>query len=374
VPADSSGIAEADGVVLLRYNNDQREWDRLVGSTSVNKSDRILCLSPFRATITLGKIPIFLAGETEVRILSRSSDKIPAIELIQGRLLLRNPPAASLKVGFSDRNITLELTPSSSVVLERTDRREYGQTVTQAPPLVVYCTAGEVPLTADLKQETLTASDVVVIDTAGGVKRTAIDTPPAWATDAEPSPREVQIRDQFLRMFHPGRPVLTEIVAASEDDNADNKRLSILALKSLGDLSLLMPMLSRKDDPVTRTTALNAIRTFMGLGRESANRVREQLSEEFGDDTALFVEKMLIGITPDEASNPQIYERLVSLLGPERESVGIRELAIDTLKRLTGRDDLGYDPDHPEAKGLNAWKDLQKQGKLRYSATRGKAK
>ena len=374
VPADSSGIAEADGVVLLRYNNDQREWDRLVGSTSVNKSDRILCLSPFRATITLGKIPIFLTGETEVRILSRSSDKIPAIELIQGRLLLRNPPAASLKVGFSDRNITLELTPSSSVVLERTDRREYGQTVTQAPPLVVYCTAGEVPLTADLKQETLTASDVVVIDTAGGVKRTAIDTPPAWATDAEPSPREVQIRDQFLRMFHPGRPVLTEIVAASEDDNADIKRLSILALKSLGDLSLLMPMLSRKDDPVTRTTALNAIRTFMGLGRESANRVRDQLSEEFGDDTALFVEKMLIGITPDEASNPQIYERLVSLLGPERESVGIRELAIDTLKRLTGRDDLGYDPDHPEAKGLNAWKDLQKQGKLRYSATRGKAK
>ena len=179
VPADSSGIAEADGVVLLRYNNDQREWDRLVGSTSVSKSDRLLCLSPFRATITLGKIPIVLTGETEVRILSRSSDKVPAIELIHGRLLLRNPPAGSLKVGFSDRNVTLELTPSSSVVLERTDRREYGQTVTQAPPLVVYCTAGEVPLTADLKQETLTASDVVVIDTAGGVKRTAIDTPPA---------------------------------------------------------------------------------------------------------------------------------------------------------------------------------------------------
>ena len=108
----------------------------------------------------------------------------------------------------------------------------------------------------------------------------------------------MQLREQFLRMFHPGRPVLTEIVAASEDDNADIKRLSILALKSLGDLSLLMPMLSRKDDPVTRNTALNAIRTFMGLGRESANRVRDQLSEEFGDDTALFVEKMLIGYYP----------------------------------------------------------------------------
>ena len=50
----------------------------------------------------------------------------------------------------------------------------------------------------------------------------------------------------------------------------------------------------------------------------------------------------------------------------------MRELALDTLKRLTGRDDLGYDPDHPEGKGLNAWKELQRQGKLRFSAARAR--
>ena len=87
-------------------------------------------------------------------------------------------------------------------------------------------------------------------------------------------------------MFHPGRPVLTEIVTASEDENADIKRFSILALKSLGDLSLLMPMLSRKDDPVARRSALAAIRAYMGLGPTPRNAVREQLVEEFGDETA----------------------------------------------------------------------------------------
>ena len=107
-------------------------------------------------------------------------------------------------------------------------------------------------LSAGQKQESLTASDVVVIDTAGAVKRTAIDSPPSWATETEPSPQELQLRDQFIRMFHPGRPVLTEIVAASEDENSDIRQLSILALKSLGDLSLLMPMLSRAGDAVTR--------------------------------------------------------------------------------------------------------------------------
>ena len=95
----------------------------------------------------------------------------------------------------------------------------------------------------------------------------------------------------------------------------------------------------------------------MGLGPEAAGRVRDQLVEEFGEETASFVGKMLIGFSPDEASNPQLYEQLVALLAPEQGSIGVRELALDTFKRLTGRDDLGYDPDHPEGKGLTAWKD-----------------
>ena len=112
----------------------------------------------------------------------------------------------------------------------------------------------------------------------------------------------------------------------------------------------------------------------MGLGSEAASRVRNQLVEEFGEETASFVGKMLIGFSPEEASNPQVYEQLVAMLSPEQESIGVRELALDTLKRLTGRDDLGYDPDHADGEGLNAWLDLQRQGKLRFSAPRVKAK
>jgi hypothetical protein len=82
---------------------------------------------------------------------------------------------------------------------------------------------------------------------------------------------------------------------------------------------------------------------------------------------------MLVGYTPEEAADPKLFERLVAALGPEQQSIGLHELALDTLKQLTGRDDLGYDPDHADGKGLIAWKDLQRQGKLHYSAARGKA-
>src|SRR5262249_35113135 len=101
-----------------------------------------------------------------------------------------------------------------------------------------------------------------------------------------------------------------------------------------------------------------AIHTYMGSGPEAAALVRTQLTEEFGEGLAAIVEKMLIGFPRDEASNPETIPRLVGLLAPEQQSIGVREIALATLKRLTGRDDLGYNPDRPEGKGLAAWKEL----------------
>jgi len=372
-PPGSAGLAAAPDGILLRYNADQRGWERLTGATALAPSNRLLCLAPFRAAVMIGKVQIVMVGESEVRILPQSTAAAPAIELAQGRLLLPQQPAGSLTVGHSERTITLDASPSSSVALERVVRRDYGRIMNPTPALVIYCTKGEPSVSVEKKPESLAVLDVLALD-AGGAKRTTAEALPTWASEAEPSPQELQIRDHFARLIHPNRPVLAEIVAAVDNQNPDIRRLSILALKSLGDMSLLMPMLSRKGDPIVRRSALAAIQGYMGLGPDAASRVRDQLVDEFGEETASFVGKMLIGFSPEEAANPQVYEQLVKLLSPEQESIGVRELALDTLKRLTGHDDLGYDPDHADGKGLNAWKDLERQGKLRFAAPRAKAK
>ena len=135
-----------------------------------------------------------------------------------------------------------------------------------------------------------------------------------------------------------------------------------------------MPLLSRKDDAAVRQGALAAVRSYTALGPEAAAKVREQLVEEFGEETASMAGKMIVGFSPQEAANPQLFSELVELLSPAEQSVGVRELALDTLKRLTGRGDLGYDPDHPEA-GHSAWVDLEREGKLRPPApAKAKAK
>src|SRR4029077_20679037 len=118
--AGSSGLAEKTDGILLRFNPDKREWERLADSSPLNRSDRLLCLPPFRASITLGKMSIVMLGGTEVRILSQSSDTVPSLELVQGRLLIRQPSSSALKVAFANRTASLsELSSDNSLALER---------------------------------------------------------------------------------------------------------------------------------------------------------------------------------------------------------------------------------------------------------------
>jgi len=374
VPSGSSGLAEKTEGVLLRYNTKQREWERLTEATPLDRPDRLLCLAPFRASITLGKTRMTLVGETEVRILSLPSDPVPALELVQGRLLVRQSASGNLKVVVSDRTASLEIPTESSLALERMEVRTYGQPITRTPPLAIFCIQGDVSLTVDQKPEPLKALEVAVVDTAGQVKRSTPDSLPGWVTQTELSPYELQLRDQFLPLFHPGRPVLAEIVVATEDDRPEIKRLAVSALQALGDLSYLMPILKREGDPVARRSAIAAIRAYMGRGPDAVKGAREQLDEEFGAKLGALAQHMLVGYSPDEVANRDTYARLVGLLSPEQDSVGIRELALDTLKRLTGRDDLGYDPDHPSGKGLEAWNDLLRRNELRPLTPRPKAK
>ncbi len=364
VPSGSAGLAEKSDGLFLRYNTDGREWDRLTAATPLNRSDRLLCLTPFRSSITMGKMRITLVGETEVRILSAGNDSVPALELLQGRLLIHQAETSSLKVVFSKRTASMELAPETTIALERVERRTYGRPTTQTQPLAACCVQGTAELTVEGKEAVLKPSNLAMID-GGQIEITTPDRLPAWVTQAEPSPYELQVRDQFLKLFHPGRNVLTEVVGAYEDEHKEMKELAISALKALGDLSLLMPILDREGDPVARLKTIEAIRSYMTLGPDASKSVQSPLEEEFGENLGTMAYRMLVGYSPDEVAKDDIYPRLVGLLSPDQSKVGIRELALDTLKRLTGRDALGYDPDHPGGKGLDNWNDLLRRGELK---------
>src|SRR5262249_26379693 len=163
-PAGVAGLAEKSDGILLRYSEDRREWERLDKEIPLKTSDRILCLEPFRAAIDVGKVRIRLIHETEVRILSKPSDAAPTIELVQGKIVVRQPGSDALKVVFAKQPVTLELATDSIVGLERVSLTKYGQPVTQPASLGVLCQQGEVTLVVGAKRETMKPMSAALVD------------------------------------------------------------------------------------------------------------------------------------------------------------------------------------------------------------------
>jgi hypothetical protein len=366
VPAGSAGVVEKVDGILLRYDESRRLWDRIADGAPLKTSDRVLCLEPSRAAIDVGKVRLGLVGETEVRVLSRPSDPAPAIELLQGRIAIRQPGSNELKVAFARQSARVEMASDSVLGIERVDLNMPGQPVTRPQSLGVLCLQGEVTLEVRGKKQAMKAMNVALVEPAGQLQVARRDNMPPWLTDADPAPYEVLLRDQFVKLFHADRNVLTEMVAAVDDPRPETKQLAVIALKSLGDPTLVVPILNRENDPVARRAALAAIHAYLMLGPEAADPVRPALDQEFGENLGGVALHMLGGYTPEEAARPDLYVRLVGLLSPDQQYVGIRELALDSLKRLTGRDDLGYNPDKPgEGKGFDAWNNLLQRNELR---------
>jgi hypothetical protein len=94
-----------------------------------------------------------------------------------------------------------------------------------------------------------------------------------------------------------------------------------------------------------------------------AKAVKEQLFTTFGKEQAEIVEKLLAGYTPAEAREEATYTKLVQYL--TASDLAVRELALDNLQQLTGRDDHGYTADTPEGDGLKKWQDLARKRELR---------
>ena len=371
VPAGSVGVVDKVDGLLLRFQAEKREWERIAEGTSLSTSDRLVCLEPFRARILVAKTPITLIGETQVVLTSKTAGETPAFELAEGRALIEgSAPSGSLKVGFAGLTVSIDRPSQGSVGLERISLWHYGEPAAQLPPLAIHALDGEIGLALDGTKETLAGPGTLVADSGGRFQPRTKKDLPTWMTEAEPSLKDRKPGEQLLEQFSKDRPVLTDTVLATESDSPVTKKLAIFAVKALGDLSFLTPILTRAGDRSARQSTAAALRAYLSRGPLAGKQVRASLGEEFGDQTGQVVEKLLIGYSSDEASRKETHQRLVELLSPRDQSLAVRELALDNLKNITGRDDQGYDPDNPDEKGYNAWKSLLNKDEIKPAPKR----
>jgi hypothetical protein len=370
VPADAAGVVDKCDGFLLRYSNDKREWERVGDGTALGAGDRLLCLAPFRARIVVANTPATLLGEAHVRLAGKKPSEC-ILELIGGRVRIDGSASpGSFKVAYTSQTVGIDWTSPSTFGLERASQWHYGQPPAQPAELAVHASEGELKLTLNQLTETLAGPGAMLADGGGRFQPRTEKNSPGWLTELEIPEKDRKLIEQFLQQFSPDRPVLMDIVVATESDSPVNKKSAIFAVKALGELSLLTPILSRGNDPLARQSTISALRALLAEGLQSEKRVGEALAGEFGEQTGRLVEKLLIGFTPEEAPKKETVERLIELLSPKNESLAVRELALDNLKSITGRDNQGYDPDRPDEKGLAGWKSLLTPGELKAVAKR----
>jgi hypothetical protein len=274
------------------------------------------------------------------------------------------------EIQVGKKPLTVIPPPSVTVGVERVNRRLIGEPNASGPVLKVYGTEGRVTLAGGSVDETIEGPTTITFDPDGDGSFTDRSSKPApsWVTESSLPPFEQDVADQFLKFFSSDRGVLASLVDAYEDPQKDVCRKAISALRAVGDISLVVPLLNKRASttaPSARREALRVLRAYLAQGGDAVKNLREQLQREFGDDLARTTEKLLLGYTDKEAGDEATYSKLVQLLSTTDETeVGVRSLALENLQQLTGRDDLEYDPEKPEGKGLKAWKDLLREHSL----------
>ena len=364
VPAGSVGLAARPDGVLLRFNPEGRDWVRLTAATPLREQDRLLNLEPFRSTLGVGTADVDLSGQTEIWVRATLPAYAARLTLAQGRVVLHGTaPSLPFEIQFVGKTVKVTPPPGGLVGVERVNRRAPGSPKAAAPVLRIYAADGPVKLDTNTTSTTLEGAGAVTVENDGTFSDVNAKAAPRWVAETEPVPYDRERGEQFLKYLPADRPVLASLVEASEDGQKEVCRLAISALHAVGDISLIVPLLNDRSGEaatVRRKAAIAVLREFLAQGPETSLEIRSQLRRVFGADLASTIEKLLVGYTPKEAGDEATFAKLVQhLANPDPDQVGIRQLALDNLMDLTGRDELDYNPEKPlDGKGLKAWRDL----------------
>jgi hypothetical protein len=382
LPPEALGQTDAEALFLLRWNPDAAGWERIGANVPLLAGQRILNLNPYRTPIQVGPHRIDLVGETDLRLGRPADDGAPRVELLRGRLVLRESsvPTQGIDIALGDASPAgggpgfLRLVASGNAIgLERLPWPGKN-----APArLAVSAERGRVSLETAGMPKVFEAPTILhllyAINPETGtlaarpprLTETEETTIPRWVGEVEAEPTDVFAGNTLLKELdkEPEDP-LTALMRASSHPQAEIRELAFAGLGALGDLDAVVQSLSGSGNRPDRLTAIRVLRGIQSRGPDGVPTVKDALDKVGGKDAgwAGAIQQLLIGYDPADPQSPSKVAELVALL--DDDDLATRELALDNLMTLTQRDTLGYDPDNPRAgRGLSEWQRVVKERK-----------
>jgi hypothetical protein len=364
-PAGAIGIVSSLDGPFLKWNEAARSWDRAAVAEPLVAGREMVALSPFRPVLKMGPVRIEMIGRGAIVPREFRGGEAARFALLDGRVRLTAGPDQEAKVTVSTGGAeewALTLAPGQIVGLEREPRRGPGQPGPSPAALSVAVLTGDVPVEMGESKFTVEGPRVAVLEPNGTSQVDPDARVPDWVDDPSPTALERTQGQAFADGFRPETRTLAALAEGVESEDRGTRELALSGLASVGAYDLIVAELNRPGDPTLRRDAIAALRRIGSRDAASAEKLHLELTRFVSATWADEVETLLFGFPPEKARTEATMKRLVELLS--HPDVSVRELAIDQLRSLTGRDALDYDPDQPTGPGLKAWQDLLRSGEL----------
>ncbi len=346
-PAGTVGALPVIQGAVLVEGAEAKTWEPSKAGAPVKEDAHLLNLAPFRNTLKLRDLSLTLVGGTDAVLHRTEGTDGARVDLRRGRLAFKGAEGHPLSVKVGMGLVEFKPAADAPAGVERNGSSTH-----------FYVAKGEATIKIGTDERSGEGPLSWVVSADGKLSDVKESEIPAWVSDDAAPAQEAAAGESFGKYFREGRPPLASLVEALDDTQDGVRLLAIDSLVALGDMEMIVPVLNRPRDPAVRKAVVERLRGVLEQGAtEPAQSVRRALEGELGDPWGPVAEKLILGYNRDESMNEMLLARLVSYL-KDAPFVGVRELALDNLKRLTGRDGLEYDPENPMGKGLKAWEDL----------------
>lgn len=366
-------LGQTDGVALgATPRGGTWDWQPHDAGDPLVVGELVVSLFPFRSTLGFGPVDLTMVGQADLRIAEPRAGLDARFDLVDGDVVVRSgEPGSAVGVGFEGSLLVIEPPMGQPVGLSWIGDRDPGAPAGR-PVLGIWTPSGTLrvaPGGPDGEAQAFDGPVSVRFDPESGTLDSEAAVMPDWVLDPRPSPAEEQLGEAFAPLFEqfPGS-ITFALLEGLQGDDPDIQAAAVAALGAMStvepaNLEQVMPLLNQDDAPSLRSSAIGVLRRRLSRGPEAAEGVLDLLGR-FTDpaDQANELGRLLAGPGPDDRSDPDRVAELVADLSSPNPSV--RQLAIEALRALTGREALGYDPDRPDGPGLKAWQDLLRSGRL----------
>ena len=354
VPKVQMGQFTSAESVLLFYNEEKTDWERLRPQSVVLSGVDYISLHTFRSRINLNAgITLDVLGGTRLKLVAPTAQGVPQVRVLFGQVVATSAkPGSQLILLIGDQKITTTFAGAaeSRVGVEIRSRRPAGTDPEnlEASPIEMltsfYLNAGKANF--DDGTTTLVVDKIPARGTLLPLKEVGAEDA-KWITEDLTSPLDQRARPVLEKAIEPGT-LATLRLRELADDPRKRPEVMLLALRSLGQIEVYEPLIRTLNIPDVRPTTRDAVMLQLieavHQGPETSAKLHTAL-KNVRETKAEDLWRLFWGFTKVQLDRGDA-ARLVGYL--DHDDLDYRVISFWVLQDLTGVNMLYY-PDQDKA-------------------------